>query len=747
MTKSLALAFVSLLLGAPVVATAQCPDGSPPPCRSTAARAARPAPVALNPRGWIVVPFTNVTRTPALEWLRDGAVNLLSTDLAKWNDLVVVPDKRVADLVRTVPVARASESLGLADGLAVARAAGAGQLVMGDFFKLGAGARIVANVFDARTGQRLRSVTQIVPVVDSIFTLMGAVARGVLAVAPPPNAKTGDIGTSRVDAYQAYLRGITAHNRLRIEAADSAFREALRLDSTFALAHRGLAINGIGYPALARTPTEWRDHALAAQSLARGLSARDRALVDAAAARVRGDPVARCKAILPLVQADSTDVESLFEFAECNADDNRTASPGRIDGRFETSIHQSLRAYERALSLDPAFFPAFDGIMELLLSTGRRYYCTGCAANAVGSLLWIGDTLDARPYEDSTRRALRSQQLRELRSVKYARRIAESWMAAGGGRRAAYGLAETLLLSGQADSAVRLIKSAGVEFTATGLSEVLLALDIAFRSRHPTELQEWLASARRAYRQRSRSELPPTEWFGRAFGRTAVSDSVVRAISDDLAARSGMDATVLFTYRRLQQPAALGLPLPALAAAESLVVVSAPERCSVSCLMSSLQPVNLLTTYIRRPAWPPFDRLRVEPSVSALSRGDTSELRRLAAENERELHDGGTIDVNVVRHAYSAWLIAGDSLAALRVARFHGDSLFPRNRSVARPNFVDPSLDVRMIRLRAELAAAFGYKAEAREWLDFLLALWKDVDPWLQPEVDRLKALRAKVAG
>jgi hypothetical protein len=113
-----------MLLIAAARANAQCPNGTPPPCRSAATASRRPA-LALNDHTWIVVPFTNVTQTPELEWPRDASVNLLSLDLGHWTDIGVVDDKRVANLLRTLSVSRATQALSLSDGISLARQAGA----------------------------------------------------------------------------------------------------------------------------------------------------------------------------------------------------------------------------------------------------------------------------------------------------------------------------------------------------------------------------------------------------------------------------------------------------------------------------------------------------------------------------------------------------------------------------------------------------------------------------------------------
>src|SRR5262249_10512047 len=160
------------------------------PCR----RGAPPAPAArrenptLNPRLWIVVPFGNVMHAQDVDWLRDASVNLLSLDMSRWTDVSVVPDKRVSDLLRErarandtpagdaqrgveLAGARANPTLTLSDGLAIARRAGAGMLVMGDVFKVGNGARLTATVFDVRTGRQVRSVTRQATAQDSLLAV------------------------------------------------------------------------------------------------------------------------------------------------------------------------------------------------------------------------------------------------------------------------------------------------------------------------------------------------------------------------------------------------------------------------------------------------------------------------------------------------------------------------------------------------------------------------------------------------
>lgn len=206
---------------------AQCPDGSPPPCRAVTLAAARRVNPPLDERTWIVLPFDNIARSADIDWLRDASVNLQYMDMSRWHDIRVVDDERVADLLRDVPEARDAKQLSLNTGLTVARRAGAGRLVMGDLLKVGSRTQVVAKVFDVRGGERIRFVREETPHTDSLLTIFGRIAKGILNVAPPPGEKLGAIGTTHVDAYQEYLAGVKALNRFDLVVALQQVRRVL----------------------------------------------------------------------------------------------------------------------------------------------------------------------------------------------------------------------------------------------------------------------------------------------------------------------------------------------------------------------------------------------------------------------------------------------------------------------------------------------------------------------------------------
>ena len=76
---------------------AQCPGGTPAPC---APSRRPPPPPEVRARHLMLLPFRNVTRTPANDWLVSGAPLMLGQAFGQFTDLMVVPDARLTAAIR-----------------------------------------------------------------------------------------------------------------------------------------------------------------------------------------------------------------------------------------------------------------------------------------------------------------------------------------------------------------------------------------------------------------------------------------------------------------------------------------------------------------------------------------------------------------------------------------------------------------------------------------------------------------------
>ncbi len=216
----------------PSALSAQCPDGSPPPCRTTGA-AIRPP---MDSNAVAILPF-RVSGPADAQYLREGMLDLLNVALdgfAGWR--VIQPRaflRQVGTETRTIDVRQAAR---------LARAAGT--FIMGNVVALGPELRVQADLYESTRGASLASVRARgalalpAPVADSIasglarqrLALHGGVTRRALE----------EYTTTSPVALQEYLVAEQLARRTRWREAAESLSAAIAHDSTFALAYYGL---------------------------------------------------------------------------------------------------------------------------------------------------------------------------------------------------------------------------------------------------------------------------------------------------------------------------------------------------------------------------------------------------------------------------------------------------------------------------------------------------------------------------
>jgi hypothetical protein len=169
---------------------------------------------------------------PQLSGLREGSVNMLTLDLAQWQDVRVADYERTLDLLRDLELDEARR-LTLDDARALARRAGAWTVVTGRVQGTGDSLLVVASLYDVASGRKLDEAQHGAPRASDPRPLFDAVARDLLDVAGASNV-TVDLTrntTASLAAYRAYVDGVRALNSWRLERADSLLGRAVREDS------------------------------------------------------------------------------------------------------------------------------------------------------------------------------------------------------------------------------------------------------------------------------------------------------------------------------------------------------------------------------------------------------------------------------------------------------------------------------------------------------------------------------------
>jgi adenylate cyclase len=387
--RLIALSVVPVALAVPLAA--QCPDGSPPPCRPQGTRLP-PAPNSVA-----VLYFDNLSRDTADAYLADGLTEEIIIRLGQVQRLEVKSRFEV----------QRYRGHALPDPPALGRSLDAAYLLTGSVQRAGDQVRLRAelvraanraqvwgDVFD-RNGRNLLTVES---------DIAGAVATAIAGhLLPEERTRLTRPITADPIAYEEYLRGVQARSNTfdepSIRSALTHFARAIARDSGFAAAYAGQAQE---WEDLADGYIAGREGYARAAAAARQAIARDSLLAL---------PYAMLSSAALALDFDGREAERLARRA-VTLDPRRAEAHGRLSdalwaaGRSDEALLERRRAWELdSLSVDNGYF-----YIEMLLFSHQldsaaaflpRYRRAAPAPNAdllAGRLLAaLGDLRDAAP--------------------------------------------------------------------------------------------------------------------------------------------------------------------------------------------------------------------------------------------------------------------------------------------------------------------------------------------------------------
>ncbi len=300
-----------------------------------------------------VLPFT--VRGSGLDVWREGMVDLLSTNLRGVPGLQAVDSRTLLARWReSVPDAQAPD---LEAALNVARGTGARYALVGNAIGFGSGVRFSTDVYDLE-GERSLGTGQVEGPADSVLALVDRLTIQVLDVLLRDDARgrsavsLARITTASLPALKAYLEGEALLRRSDFERAIPAYRRAVEIDSTFALALYRLA-TAAGWTEIVEHAVD-RSYLERAAGLADRLTPHDALLARAKLALWRGsldglETLRRAKLEYP------DDPEVWYLLGETSFHLGRQAL---------ASQEENDNAFARAIELDSGFAPAYIHLIE-----------------------------------------------------------------------------------------------------------------------------------------------------------------------------------------------------------------------------------------------------------------------------------------------------------------------------------------------------------------------------------------------
>ena len=210
-----------------VAAVVYIPRSSPP------VRAAR----LIPDKSIAVLPFQNFSERKEDEFFSDGIMEDILTQLSKISDLRVISRTTMMQYRGTTKSMRE-----------IGRELNVGAVLEGSVRRDGPRVRIVGQLIDARTDEHLWAETFDHDMKD-IFAIQSRVARQIAdalkaVLSPQEDQRIATPPTSNLDAYALYLQGRQHYSQYTGEQNETAvgfFKQAIALDSNFALAYAGLS--------------------------------------------------------------------------------------------------------------------------------------------------------------------------------------------------------------------------------------------------------------------------------------------------------------------------------------------------------------------------------------------------------------------------------------------------------------------------------------------------------------------------
>ena len=405
----IATAVVALLSVYPTTPlSAQCPDGTPPPCRAQPTRAAPP------PNSVAVLYFDNLSRDTADAYLADGLTEELISHLGQLDRLAVASRYAVRRHRGAVPEPRM-----------LSRALGVAHLLTGSVRRAGRRLRVTVELVRASSGERVwgqqydREDTDLLDVQEDIARTVATTIAGRLL--PQEHASLATQSTQEPAAYDHFLRGnyyLAQRNPRSVARAAEEYEAAAHLDPRFTA-----ALGRIGLCYEVSLFWGWDLEGLPPESLlARGFAATDRALRQDSASSdawmARGALLALrhprtyegvMAALERAIALDPRNAEAVFQYGyvlrELGKDSAAVAAflrslaiePERPitlltlarSSLYERRYQEAARWSDSALVMDPGLYQAYAQRARARLQLGRSAEARSDAETAVR--LAVGD--------------------------------------------------------------------------------------------------------------------------------------------------------------------------------------------------------------------------------------------------------------------------------------------------------------------------------------------------------------------
>ena len=740
---------------------------------------------------FVVLPLSHAAGLESIKLDGRTCAHFLYAGLSHWDSVKVVDQLRVNDALLSVPIENRLE-LTISDGLRIARHVGAGRAIMGQLWENGDTTRVYARLYNTRSRTMEFALEGRFPtgnVIAAQKEFNRLAQQLVIRATRFRSIRDEAVGTTSWPAAFLYDTAQHAIADWDVSRARTFLERALRRDADFPHANLWLAYVMLWQ----RDTTEsWRHHAGRAAAAEIKLAPHERLLASGVKALAERRPNAACDAYRTLLARDSSSFFGWYGLSFCLFMDNTVVPDANSPSgwSFATSREEAIRAHRRALRLVPSFANVYPNVGSsilaemLFLYAGRFRQGTLAENETMTFAAWpnlVADTVSLVPYRyaewsisepPAGAHAIVAQHQAILADVAYG------W--AGTYRenpRALIAFARALEMQGtilpdrnsETNSALGVLRRARrfARDTTTAVYAASMEVRLLLKAARYGEARKHAAAAIKKYGRANGDAAASLAGLAGLIGRphamaellrTAARDSMV--LIYDTPPATGIDPHIAPQYARTVMPllayAALGAPAdslrPVLMRAHEALRLFVPleERANVHAatldraermLFAALGPSDVHNTPLKAAgvaAWHYMPDLQ-----GMLARSEISALRNALAEIDSFRRTQQAIDYasDLLLNRAELRLAIGDTVAALRTIQPYLDDL--RNLRPSDFNHAyQPASIVRLMIMRAELAARRNDRVTARRWAAAAYELWRSGDRELAAQKQRLRYLK-----
>lgn len=305
-------------------------------------------PVAPGKRTVAVMFFENQSKSPELDWLREGLADMLISNLSRSEKIIVLNRQQLRLLLERSGY-KTGDEINLEKALEIARKSRAEALIVGSFAGIGEKIRLDVQIYKAESGELLTIESLTLERAEQILTEINGLSMRLaahLGAGEREKMRLDEVMTDNLEAYRYYSLAVEKAQAFHTDEAIEFLEKAIALDPQFAMAYARLGyIHTVVRVDEGERGKPFLEKAFA---LSHRLTERDKLYIQTWYAIADKDREATIQNLHEIIARFPSDTETYF----------RLGNLLRHQGRIE----EAIVVFERGLTFDPEAQNIYNGL-------------------------------------------------------------------------------------------------------------------------------------------------------------------------------------------------------------------------------------------------------------------------------------------------------------------------------------------------------------------------------------------------